>query len=440
MASYIPSTAEERAQMLEALGLPDVEALYHDVPDSVLMKTFDAIPKGKSQLEVEQLLREMAGRNHVFATVLRGAGIYDHYIPAIVDSVTAKEAFSTAYTPYQAEISQGILQSIFEFQTMICELTGMDVSNASVYDGASAAAEAAMMCLKRNKNRILVAATANPETIATVKTYGWGRDVQVELIPMKDGRVDMQAFAAMLGDDVACAFVQQPNFYGLLEDVDALARMTHDVKAKVIMGAHPLSLTVLRSPREYGADIATGDGQALGMPMAFGGPTVGFMACTQEMARSLPGRIVGQTEDAKGNRAFVLTLQAREQHIRREKAGSNICSNQALCALRAGVYMAAMGLKGMRQAAMLCYNKAHYFLQALENVPGVKRVYQGDFFNEFVTTLPIEAGKAERELIKRDILPGLVLQDGTMLWCVTEKVTKAQLDEAVQALKEVARR
>lgn len=434
MAGYIPSTRDERQLMLKELGMKDYKDLYVDVPASVLLDELPGVAKGVSEMEAEATMRAMAEMNVLYPTVLRGAGIYDHYIPSIVDTVAGKEEFVTAYTPYQAEISQGVLQSIFEYQTMICELTGMDASNASVYDGASAAAEGAMMCLKRNRNVVYVADNANPETIETIKTYAYGRDVKVEMLSSKKGVIDVNVLEDALCDEAACLFVQQPNFYGLIEDIEAIADKVHNKGAKLIVGCYPTALGMLESPGALGADIATGDGQPLGIPMGYGGPTVGFMATKKAMVRQLPGRIVGQTTDSRGGRAFVLTLQAREQHIRREKASSNICSNQALCALRAGVYMAVMGKKGLREAAELSYDKAHYLAKRLCEIPGIKMVYDGPYFNEFVTTLPVDAARIEKALHTVGILSGLPV-DGGMLWCVTEKATKEALDLTVQTVR-----
>lgn len=439
MGSYIPSTMDERRRMLKAIGLSSMEDLFRDVPKEVLLPELPGVGEGMSEMEVEKILAGMADKNRVFQTVLRGAGAYDHYIPAVVDAVAAKESFSTAYTPYQAEISQGVLQSIFEYQTMICELTGMDVSNASVYDGASAAAEAAVMCLKRGRGKVYVASTAHPDTIRTIQTYCAARNAETVMIPSRDGLADLNWLSEAIDNEAACVYLQQPNFFGLLEDAELAAQTAHAAGAKMTMGVYPIALGLIKSPREYGADIAVGEGQPMGIPMSFGGPTLGFMACVKEMARALPGRIVGETTDSRGERAFVLTLQAREQHIRREKAGSNICSNQALCALRCAVYLAALGAKGLSEAAKQCCDKAHYFAEKLTSVPGVRLVHEGEFFNEFVTALPVPAERVERALMARGILPGLPVAGG-MLWCVTEKTSRERLDEAVQTLREVASR
>lgn len=435
MGSYIPSTKEERLRMQEELGISDVMSLFNDVPDGMLIKNGLNLPSGLSEMEARAGMTELAGKNHVFSTVLRGAGAYDHYIPSIVKYIAAKEEFLTAYTPYQAEMSQGVLQSIFEYQTMICSLTGMDVSNASVYDGASAAAEAAAMCRDRKRTVTLICAAAHPDVINTVKTYCFGSGHEMKLVPAKDGRMDIDELKGMLGADTASVYIQQPNFYGLFEDADAIGEAAHAAGAMFIMGCNPMALSLMKTPAACGADIAVGEGQPLGLPLSYGGPYLGFMAAKAKHMRKLPGRIVGQTVDSDGNRAFVLTLQAREQHIRRDKASSNICSNQALCALTASVYMSVMGPTGLRQAAVQSMSKAHYLADALCAIPGVSLRYNGEFFNEFVTELPVPAGKALSALEKADILGGLPVEGG-VLWCVTEKTPKSRLDEAAAIVKE----
>lgn len=436
MGNYIPSTPQERQEMLQAIGLKSVDDLFVDVPQKARLKKGLDIPKGLSEMGVRQKMAGIAGKNKVFSRILRGAGAYDHYIPAIVGSVTSKEEFSTTYTPYQAEISQGVLQSIFEYQTMICEMTGMDISNASVYDGASAAAEGVMMCLERRRQRVLVSQSVHPETLETIRTYCWGRGVPMDVVSMKDGKTDTAKLKNMLDDQTACVYLQQPNFFGLIEDAEKLIEAVHEAGAKVVMGTYPISLGMLKSPAELGADVAVGEGQPLGMPLSYGGPYLGFMATRKEMARSLPGRIVGETKDSKGKRAYVLTLQAREQHIRREKAGSNVCSNQALCAMMSAVYMGAMGARGIARAAELCYHKAHYFAAELTKIPGFSMVHKGEFFNEFLTTCPIAPKKLESALQRRDILSGLIVGDH-ILWCVTEKLSKEALDDVLAAIREV---
>ncbi|MEG1176184.1 MAG: aminomethyl-transferring glycine dehydrogenase subunit GcvPA [Ruthenibacterium sp.] len=435
MGSYISSTAAQQQEMLDLLKIKSPDALFCDIPAELRLSALN-LPNGMAEAEVFSVMKGYAAQNKVFDAVFRGAGSYDHYIPSIVKRITAKEEFVTAYTPYQAEISQGILQSIFEYQTMICELTGMAASNASVYDGATAAAEAAAMCRDRKRSRILVSAVAHPDVIRTMQTYGHAAGAEIAIVPAKDGATDLDALSAMLCDTDAGFYFQQPNFFGLLENAEALAALVHGAGAKVIMGINPIAAAVIKTPAECGADIAVGEGQPLGMPLSFGGPYLGFMAATAELFRKLPGRIVGESVDADGNRCFVLTLQAREQHIRREKASSNICSNQALCAMTAAVYLAAMGPGGLKQAAAQCYDKAHYLAAALSAVRGFSLVYTGAFFHEFVTACPAPE-KLLALLEQEGILGGLPV-DGGILWCVTEKNTKAQMDKVIALAKEVA--
>ena len=436
MGSYVPSTGTQREEMLRAVGVSSTRDLFRDVPEQMLLTEPLHIPAGMSELEVSRTMTAMAAENRVYGTVLRGAGAYDHYIPSIVKYIPAKEEFLTAYTPYQAEMSQGLLQSIFEYQTMLCELTGMDVSNASVYDGATAAAEAAAMCRDRKRRVTLISGAAHPDTINTVYTYCYGTGDELRIVPTRDGKTDMDALREMLTADVASFYVQQPNFFGQLEDAEALGALTHEAGALYIMGCNPIALAVMKTPRDCGADIAVGEGQPLGLPMGCGGPYLGYMATTDKLMRKLPGRIVGETADAQGRRAYVLSLQAREQHIRREKASSNICSNEALCALTAGLYMATMGPDGMAEAAEQSMAKAHYLEKALTALPGVEPVYGGAFFHEFVLKMPRSQELLEA-LDRRGILGGLPLGEDRVLWCATEKVSRQELDEAVSIVKEV---
>ncbi len=435
MGSYIPATGEERQAMLQAIGLTSTDQLFDVVPEAVRVKNLD-LPEGLSELEASQKMADMAGKNRVFRSVFRGAGAYRHYIPSIVKTVTSKEEFLTAYTPYQAEISQGVLQSIFEYQTQICELTGMDVSNASVYDGATAAAEAIFMCQERKRTSVVVSGAADPQTLAVIKTYCESRDVPVTVLPVDGCATDPAALKAVLAKDTAAVYIQSPNYFGVLEDMDALVEATHEVGAKVIMGANPISLGLLKTPGEYGVDIAVGEGQPLGMPLAFGGPYLGYMACKQAMMRKLPGRIVGQTSDADGRRCFVLTLQAREQHIRREKASSNICSNQALCAMTASVYLAAVGPRGLRQVAETSAAHAHYLAGELAKLGFTLRSGDKPFFHEFLTDCPVEPEKLCAALEAQDILGGLPVEGG-ILWCCTELNSKADIDKLVSVIGEV---
>lgn len=437
MGDYLSSTASQRQEMLKEIGLSSMEELYAQVPGPLILQNGPDLPEGKAELEVHETVRQMADKNHVFPVIFRGAGAYRHYIPAIVDTVVTKETFLTAYTPYQAEISQGILQSIFEYQTMICELTGMSASNASVYDGATAAAEAVAMCRERKRTKALISAAAHPDVIETVRTYCWSAGSEMELIPVKDGRTDLSALENMLDETTACVYIAQPNYYGILEETEKAGEIAHAKGAKYIMGVNPIAASILKTPGECGADVAVGEGQPLGLHLGFGGPYLGFMAAASAMIRKLPGRIVGETVDAKGNRAYVLTLQAREQHIRREKASSNICSNQALCAMAASVYMTSMGPGGMQEAAYQCMSKAHYLASELEKI-GFSPAYDGEFFHEFVTKSPVDVQTLMEHLEENGILGGLPTPSG-ILWCTTEMNRKEDMDRLIRLIREVVK-
>lgn len=442
MGSYVPNTRKEQEEMLHEAGYKSFDDMFSCIPASVKLKKPLNLPSGLSEMEVARRMEEISDKNVVFKHIFRGAGAYNHFIPAIVKSVVSKEEFLTAYTPYQAEISQGILQSIFEYQTMICELTGMDVSNASVYDGATAAAESIAMCKDRKRHKAYVSAAAHPGVIQVMKTYCFGSNTELITVPAKNGVTDLDELAKMLAADpeAACFYLQQPNFYGCYEDADKAGQIVHDAGAKFIMGVNPMAIAIMKTPAECGADVAVGDGQPLGMPIAYGGPYVGFMAATSAMMRKLPGRIVGETTDDAGNKAYVLTLQAREQHIRREKASSNICSNQALCALTASVYMAAMGAEGMKEAAVQSTSKAHYLKDQLVKA-GMQTDSGSEFFNEFVTYCPdqdgMRSGDVLRALEAHGILGGLPLNDYAILWCTTEMNTKKEIDNVAAIVKDV---
>lgn len=435
MSNYLGTTEEQQREMLQKMNMETMDDLFQEVPEAVKIDKL-AIPDGKSELEVKRHMQELAEKNKIFPTIFRGAGAYKHYIPAIVTQITSKEEFVTAYTPYQAEISQGLLQSIFEYQTMICELTGMEASNASVYDGASAAAEAVNMCLDKKKKKVLVAATVHPMTLETIRTYFRFRGVEIEVIPERNGQVDLGKLKDLLDKDVACTLVQQPNYYGILEDVEGVIEASKAGKAKSIVAVNPTVAALIKTPGELGADIAVGEAQPLGLPLNFGGAYIGFIATTDKMMRKLPGRIVGETTDGKGNRAFVLTLQAREQHIRREKASSNICSNAAHCALTVGVYLSALGPNGLRNVAQQCYEKAHYMAEQLTKLSGVELVNEGEFFNEFVTSMPVNADEVMNRLAEKGILGGLPTEKG-ILWCATEMNTKQEIDTVAATVAEL---
>ena len=441
MGAYLPNSASEQKQMLDFLGLKSLDDFYSHLPNEVKLNRELNIPEGKSEVEVRHQMEELAAKNKIFRTIFRGAGAYKHYIPALVKSVSSKETFVTAYTPYQPEISQGVLQSIFEFQTMICELTGMDGSNASVYDGATACSEAVAMCLDRKRTTAYISATVHPDYLRSVQTYCYAANRGFVVIPEKNGVTDIEFLRNNIKDDGACFIMQQPNFYGIIEDADALGKVAKDSGTKFVISMNPFFAAIGKTPREYGADVAVGEGQPLGIPLGFGGPYLGFMASTRDMARTLPGRISGQTLDVDGNRAFVLTMQAREQHIRREKAVSSICSNQALCAIAAGVYMATMGPSGMKEVARQCISKAHYAAKQISSIPGFELAINGEFFHEFVTKCPCCPEKIMAKLEEKGILGGYVLKgkyENHILWCCTEANTKAEIDELVAILKEVA--
>ena len=434
MGSFIVNTKKEQEEMLRAIG-KSFEDLFASVPREVRLQALH-LPQGMSEMEAIRHMSALAEENRVYREIFRGAGAYHHYIPAVVKRITGREEFLTAYTPYQAELSQGILQSIFEYQTMIAELTGMDCANASVYDGATAAAEATQMCIERGRGVIFVSATTHPSVQSVIRTYAFGADTEVRVIPEKDGTTDLQALREALGQDSACLYVQQPNFYGVIEDLHAVEEIVHGAGARLIVGCNPVSLALLETPGEAGADIAVGEGQPLGLPLSFGGPYLGFMATTQKMMRKLPGRIVGQTKDAEGRTAYVLTLQAREQHIRREKAGSNICSNEALCALTAAVYLATMGAQGLQGVASRCVSGARFLEEALTKA-GLRSCHAGAHFHEFVTTSDIPAKRILAALADKGILGGYPLDEHRILWCVTEMNTKKAMEETAAIVKEV---
>jgi len=440
LGNFLPSTDAQRREMMDAVGVSTIEELYTDIPADLRQLAAEAVaslPEGVSEFEALEQMKLLAKKNRVFDAIFRGAGAYWHYVPAVVSRVAAKEAFVTAYTPYQPEISQGILQTIFEYQTMLCELTGMDAGNASVYDGATAAAEAAAMCRERNRNLTLLAAGLNPESIETVQTYGFGADTESCIVPNKAGRLDLDALKSALNAGVASLILQSPNYYGVIEDVPAIAELVHAAGAKLVVSMNPTAMALLASPGEMGADVAIGDGQPLGIPLSFGGPHLGFMACKKDMVRKLPGRIVGQTTDAAGRRCFVLTLQAREQHIRREKASSNICSNQALCALTAAAYCAAMGPQGMAEVARACYDNAHYLANELNKIKGFALVNpDAPFFHEFLTNAPANTDQVLKALEDAGILGGLPVNGG-ILWCATERNTKSHMDKLIETVKAV---
>lgn len=431
MSKYTPHTEREIEEMLGTVGVNTLDGLYQDVPREIFLKSLN-LPQGKSQYAVEKEMRNLADKNVVYDTVLCGGGIYDHIIPACVNALAGRAEFVTAYTPYQPEIAQGVLQGIFEFQTMMCELTGMDISNASMYDGAQAAAEAVVMCCER-KRKALVLGQVNPQYMAVMRTYAKAHNLEIEILPAVNGLVDKEKMLEAIDGDTACVVAQSPNYFGLIEDMEGIGRAAHSKNAKFVYIFNPIAAAILPSPGECGADVAVGEGQPLGLPMAYGGATVGILTCTKALVRRMPGRVVGETGDTKGNRCFVLTMQAREQHIRREKALSSICSNQALNALIATIYLSTVGKEGLKELARQCADKAHYLAGELMKA-GAKLKFAGEFFHEFL--LLGDNIKLNRLLSAEGILGGIPAPDGS-LWCVTEKADKKALDLVVRAYKEV---
>ncbi len=441
---YLPLTDQDRREMLAAIGVGSVEDLFSDIPAAVRLKNNLNLPPAMSESEVIGHLNNLASKNRHFQNSVSflGAGIYDHFIPSIIKHVTGRSEFYTAYTPYQPEVSQGVLQAIFEYQTMICQLTGMDVSNASMYDGGTAVAEGAIMgCGATRRSKVIVSRSVNPYYRAVLRSYFHSRGLTLEEIPLKGGHTDRAALEKTLGDDVATVVLQQPNFFGLVEDMEGVADLIHGHKAVFVVSADPISLPLLQTPAEYGADIVVGEGQGLGVAVSFGGPVLGIIAARDKFVRQMPGRIAGETVDSEGNRGFVLTLQTREQHIRREKAASNICSNEALIALAASVYMAAMGPQGMREVAGQCLQKAAYAREKITALDGYATVFPGINFKEFAVTVPGDSAELNRKLIEKNILGGVDLAvfypelKNTMLFAVTEKRTREEIDTLVRELE-----
>lgn len=432
---YTPNPAPVVEEMLNTLDLNNLDELFSDIDADLRVKGGLRLPPGMGEMELRRHIKSLAAKNinaEDFPSFL-GAGAYDHYIPAPVEQLLLRSEFYTAYTPYQPEISQGILQSIFEYQTLICKLTGLDVSNASLYDGGSALAEACSLACMSGKGRrkVVISDTVHPEYLQILKAYTLSGRLEVVLVPGRNGCADIEAMAAAVDNETACAVIQQPNFYGILEDCTGLEKAIHAHKGLFIMAVEPVSLALLKSPAEWGADLAVGEGQPLGISLSFGGPYLGFMAANKSLMRKIPGRIVGQTTDKDGKRAFVLTLQAREQHIRRELASCNICSNEALCALAASMYLAFVGEQGLRDIARRCYQLAHYAQAQLARA-GLELKYHQPFFNEFAIKID-DPGAANRGLLENGIIGGYQL-DGALLLAFTEKRTPAEIDRLAAIL------
>lgn len=439
MSRFFPHTPDDIAVMLESCHAKALSDLYSDVPEQLRLRRGYDLPEAKSEQELRRYFADMASRCHTL-TCFGGAGFYDHYTPAVISAITSRSEFLTAYTPYQPEISQGTLQYIFEYQSMMAELTGMEVSNASMYDGATATAEAMLMCVaaSRKKNRVLISETVNPAVQAVVATYARYHGVELEVIPQKDGITSVDEFHKMMeAGDVAGVIVATPNFYGIVEDYTGWADCCHERKALLVVNAQASVLAALRTPGEWGADIAVGDAQSLGMPLSYGGPYLGYMCTTKALIRKMPGRIVGATKDKDGKRVFVLTLQAREQHIRREKATSNICSNQGLMTLHTAVYLSLMGPEGLREVNRISRDGAHYLCSGLSATGKMLLLYPGKpFFNEMLMKVP--AGNVDAilaRLLEEGIFGGVKLADDLLLIAVTEMQTKADCDRYVSLVK-----
>ncbi|MBA4535795.1 aminomethyl-transferring glycine dehydrogenase subunit GcvPA [Bacillus aquiflavi] len=439
---YLPMTEQDKQAMLETIGVASIDELFNDIPEHVRFKGEYNIKKAKSETELMRELTELSKKNLNLkeSVSFLGAGVYDHYMPVIVDHVISRSEFYTAYTPYQPEISQGELQAIFEFQTMICELTGMDIANSSMYDGGTALAEAAMLSAGQTKRKkVLISSAVHPEAREVVKTYAKGQYIEVIEIPIKDGMTDIAALKEMMSDEIGAVMVQYPNFFGQIEPLKEFEEIIHANKAMFVVSSNPLSLGILTPPGKFGADIVVGDAQPFGIPTAFGGPHCGYFAVTKKLMRKVPGRLVGQTTDDEGKRGFVLTLQAREQHIRRDKATSNICSNQALLALAASVAMTALGKKGVREMAAANLQKAEYAKQAFKK-KGLEVVFAGSSFNEFVVKLNRSVKEMNEKLIEKGIIGGYDLGrdypqlKNHMLIAVTELRTKEEIDTFVTEL------
>ena len=430
---YIPSTMDEQAEMLAALGIDSIDQLFADIPDEFRNPTLN-LPAPLSELEIQQGLGQMAGKNRPLSSgpSFLGAGSYHHFIPSIVKALITRGEFLTAYTPYQAEASQGTLQVIYEFQTLICNLYGMEVANAGMYDGATSLAEATLMaCRVTKREKVVLADTISPAYIDVIRTYCQSQDIAVEVVDPSNPALDAET---------ACLVLQYPNYYGYIEDQKKLVDTAHAQGALAVVSCDPTAMGMLQTPGHYGADIVTGDGQPLGIPTSYGGPYVGLFAAKQEFIRQMPSRLSGRTLDKNGKTGYVLTLQTREQHIRRERATSNICTNEALYALAATIYLAAMGKQGMRQVAELCYHKAHYAAAHIGQLPGYSLPINGPFFQEFVVQCPASPAEINKKLMDRNILGGLDVSEkipNGMLLCVTEMNSKEDIDALVAALSEI---
>lgn len=441
-------TDAERREMLARIGVKSVEDLFEDIPEQVRLRRPLNLPPPMSEAELLAHMRSLAARNADLDryTSFLGAGAYDHLIPSVVRHVLSRSEYYTAYTPYQAEVSQGVLQTIFEYQTLVCQLTGLDAANASMYDGASAAAEAALMAVgATGRRRVVVSAAVHPEYRRVMATYLGNQDVALDTVPWRMGVTNLDALQQAAGTDLAAVVVQNPNFFGSIEEMQAASEIAHRAGALFVAVVDPISLGILAPPGEYGADIAVGEGQGLGNAIGFGGPYLGFFAARRDLIRRMPGRIAGMTRDVDGRRGFVLTLQTREQHIRRERATSNICTNQALNALAATAYLAMIGRQGIRRVGELCVQRSHYAYEALTGIPGIRPMWGAPFFKEFVVEMDGEIPEILTRLWQEySIIGGLPLGnfyeglERGVLWCVTEARTREDIDRLAAVLRQLA--
>jgi len=441
MTRYIANTEHEKTEMLKEIGIDNIRDLFKAIPDSVYLTKALNIPDNISEVDLLKSLKALSEKNKNLDnyTCFLGAGAYDHYIPTVIDSLISRQEFYTAYTPYQPEISQGTLQSIFEYQTMICELTGMQVSNASMYDGATALTEAAIMaCEATKRTEILIAKSVHPESRKILNTYSKYRNISIVEIGYKNGQIDIDDLKSKINDNTAALLLQSPNFFGIIEDITSVEALVHNNKSLLVVSADPISLAILESPGKLGADIVVGEAQALGTPISYGGPYLGFFATTEKLMRKMPGRIAGQTVDSNGKRGFVLTLQTREQHIRREKATSNICSNHALNALMATIYLTVLGKEGLRKLANLCIQKSHYAYKELLNTGKFTEVFTAPFFKEFVVKSEEAVNSLNDKLFNDKIIGGYSIEkdydeiNNGWLVAVTEKRSKEEIDLLVR--------
>ncbi len=446
---YVPNTPEEQQAMLEHMGLSSMEDLLEPVPANVRLQRPLHLPPALPEPDLKRLLGDMAAKNKNLDTTLSflGAGTYDHAIPSVVPHLQRRSEFVTSYTPYQPEVSQGMLQAIYEFQTMVCQITGLDIANASLYDGATALVEAVLLAIgPGGRGEVVISTGVDPQYRRVLHTYAFARGFTIKEVPTRDGVTSIEDLNALVSPTTAAVVIQQPNFFGCIEDVHAIEPIAHKGKAVFVTTiTEPASLGILAPPGEYGADIAVGELMSFGNPMSYGGPALGFMASKQKYMRLLPGRLVGQTVEEEGEKqtGYVLTLQTREQHIRRERATSNICTNQSLLAVGATIFLAALGKQGFRELGVLCLQKAHYAFRQITALPGYQAVFTGPFFDEFVIRAPVSTDRLQRHLLQSNIIGGYGLDgsypgmDNCMLFCVTETRTKNDIDTLVAALQEV---